>query len=453
VKEGKEFQRYFKTMNRAKFTPRKPSSRSTRQVERHLNLRLLPILVVVLAVLYILTGFRGWLVFTIGTAGAWLMALVWIYSMEHNLWIERKIHLAWSTAGESVPEEIRLTNHGWLPALWVEITDESSSIETPLRIVSDVPQRSSRNRHLNHLFKQRGLYTLGPTRLRCGDPLGIYTLTMNDQHSSTILVTPPVLPLSRLKIPTGGISGDERHRGGYIERNISDGGLRNYVPGDSLKHIHWRASAHFDSLIVRQLETATTRDWWIVVDLENTAQAGSGENSTLELCIVLAASLAMRGLKELRKVGLAMAGSQFVWLEPRSDPAQGWRILRSLAVAQAGQQSLSDMLMQGRLGKAAMAILITPSTNTDWVATANRQRNGVGIMSLLVDPVDFGGLVDQSKVISALAHSRIPYVHMPGSLLEEAYTLPAHGTRRQIAAGGMGKRYLQQGRQSWQNMV
>lgn len=100
-----------------------------------------------------------------------------------------------------------------------------------------------------------------------------------------------------------------------------------------------------------------------------------------------------------------------------------------------------------------MAILITPSTNTDWVATANRQRNGVGIMSLLVDPVDFGGLVDQSKVISALAHSRIPYVHMPGSLLEEAYTLPAHGTRRQIAAGGMGKRYLQQGRQSWQNMV
>jgi hypothetical protein len=158
VKEGKEFQGYFKTMNRAKFTPRKPSSRSTRQVERHLNLRLLPILVVVLAVLYILTGFRGWLVFTIGTAGAWLMALVWIYSMEHNLWIERKIHLAWSTAGESVPEEIRLTNHGWLPALWVEITDESSSIETPLRIVSDVPQRSSRNRHLNHLFKQRPAY-------------------------------------------------------------------------------------------------------------------------------------------------------------------------------------------------------------------------------------------------------------------------------------------------------
>jgi uncharacterized protein (DUF58 family) len=439
-------------MNRTKFSPRKTSSRSTRHIERQLNLRLLPILVGVLAVLYILTGFRGWLIFTIGTAGAWLMAFVWIYSLERNLWIDRKIHHAWSTVGESVPEEVKLTNHGWLPALWVEITDESSSIETPLRIVSDVGQRTSRNRHLNHLFKRRGLYTLGPTRLRCGDPFGIYTLTMFDQHASTILVTPPVLSLSRLKIPSGGISGDERHRGGYIERNISDVGLRNYVSGDSLKYIHWRASAHFDSLVVRQLETATTRDWWIVVDLESSAQAGSGENSTLELCIVLAASLAMRGLKELRRVGLSMAGSQFVWLDPGSDPAQGWRILRYLAVAQVGHQSLSDLLMQGRFGQAGTTILITPSTDPVWVATAERHRNRAGIMSLLVNPADFGGLINQSKVISALAHSRIPYASMPRSLLEEAYSISAQGTRRRIAAGGMGKRYLQRGRQSWQSM-
>ncbi len=439
-------------MNRAKLSPRKPSSRLDRRVERHLNLRLLPILVGVLAILYLLTGFRGWLVFTIGTAGAWLTAFVWIYSLERNLWIERKIHIAWSTVGESVPEEVKLTNHGWLPALWVEITDESSSIETPLRIVSDVAQHTSRNRHLNHLFKRRGLYTLGPTRLRCGDPFGIYTLTMNDQHASTILVTPPVLTLSRLKIPTGGVAGDERHRGGYIERNISDVGLRNYVPGDSLKHIHWRASAHFDSLIVRRLETAKTRDWWIVVDLENSAQAGSGENSTLELCIVLAASLAMRGLKELRKVGLAMAGSQFVRLEPRSDLAQGWRIMHSLAVAEAGHQTLSDLLLQGRFGQASTTILITPSTNPAWVATADRHRNEAGIMSLLVDPTDFGNPADQSKVISALAHNRIPYARMPGSLLEEAYTISAQGSRRRISASRMGKRYLQQGRQSWQNM-
>jgi uncharacterized protein (DUF58 family) len=219
-----------------------------------------------------------------------------------------------------------------------------------------------------------------------------------------------------------------------------------------LKHIHWRASAHFDSLIVRQLETATTRDWWIVVDLEEAAQAGTGENSSLELCIVLAASLALRGLREYRKVGLTMAGSQYVRLEPAAEQAQGWRILRSLALAQAGHRSLVDLLIQIRLGQAATTILITPSTSPVWVATAERHRNGAGLMALLVDPTDFGSLEDQGKIISALAHSRIPYAHMPGSLLAEAYSTSTQSARRRISASGMGKQYQRQRRPSWQSM-
>jgi len=435
-----------------KFLNEKDSKKSLRQVERHLNLRLLPIWIGVLAILYILTGFRGWLVFFLGTAGALMIALIWIHSMERNLWIKRKIHLAWVTVGESIPEEVKLINRGWLPAIWVEITDESASLESPLRMVSDVAHHSSRNRHLNHLFKWRGLYTLGPTQLRCGDPFGIYTLTLNNQHTRTILVTPPILPLSLLKIPTGGWSGDERHRRGYIERNISDAGLRNYVAGDSLKRIHWRASAHFDTLIVRQLEIATTRDWLIFVDLDSSAQAGMGEHSTLELSIVLAASLAVRGLREHRKVGLVLAGPQFVWLEPSADPAQAWRILRALAVAQAGNRSLADLFIQSRFTQAATAILISSSTNPAWVAAAERHYKGGSMVALLVDPTDFGNPVDQSKVTSALAHNRIPTIRMPGSLLEDAYSTSDRGNRRRITGGETGKRYLEQGRQAWQSM-
>ncbi len=431
---------------------RKHPDKSEQPAEYHLNQWLLPILMLIVVILYILTGYRGWLVFFIGIAGVLLIAAVWIRSMKRNLSIERRIHLAWAMAGESVPEQLRLINKGWLPAIWVEIIDASTELDTPIRMVSDVAQRSSRTRHLSHLFKRRGVYTLGPTRLRSADPFGIFTLTLYDRETSTILVTPPVLPLTQLKIPTGGISGDERYRRGYIERNVSDVGLRNYVAGDSLKHIHWRASAHFDDLIVRQLETATTRDWWIVVDLESTIQAGTGDNSTLELCIILAASLALRGLRERRRVGLAMAGSQFVWLEPGSDSAQGWRILRSLAVAQAGNRSLADVLMEGRLGQATTTILVTPSTDPAWVAAAGRQRKGGGVLSLLVDPTDFGSPAGQSKIISALAQSRIPYARMPGSLLEEAYSTSAQGVRRQISASGLGKRTLQQGSQNWQSM-
>jgi uncharacterized protein (DUF58 family) len=435
-----------------KLISKKTSEKSVRQVERQLNLRIFPILIVILAILYLLTSFRGWLVFFIGTAGAWLIAWLWIHSLERNLSIDRKINYAWATVGESVPEQVRLINHGWLPAIWVEMTDDSASLESPLRMVSDVAAHSSRNRNLSHLFRRRGLYTLGPTHLRCGDPFGIYTLSLTDQHASTILVTPPVLPLSRLRIPSGGWSGDERMRRGYVERNISDAGLRNYVAGDSLRRIHWHASAHFDSLIVRQLEAASSRDWWIFVDLDNTVQAGIGQQSTLELSIVLAASLAVRGLKEYRRVGMVLAGPKYTCLEPGSGQSQGWRIMRSLAIATAGEHSLADLIQQSHFANAATAILITPSTSTAWVAAADRNRKGGNIMALLVDPTDFASPVDQRKVITSLARSRIPYARMPGSLLEQAYSAGNRAESKRIKGAETLRRYLQQGRQVWQSM-
>jgi uncharacterized protein (DUF58 family) len=432
--------------------PKKTSKNPAGQAKWRLNLRLLPFLVVILVFLYFLTGFKGWLIFFIGTAGAWLIAWLWILSMERNLWIERKIHLAWATAGESVPEQVTLVNQGWLPALWVEITDQSALLESPLRMVSDVGLHSTRRRNLSHLFKRRGVYTLGPTILRCGDPFGIYTLTMHDQHASTILVTPPILPLIHLKIPSGGWSGDERYRRGYVERNISDTGLRNYVAGDSLRRIHWRASAHFDTLIVRQQEAATSRDWFIYVDLDRDAQAGIGDHSTLELSIVVAASLALRGLREYRRVGLVLAGPNYTSLEPSADASQGWRILRALAMAETGRHSLADLIQQGQLTHAATSILITPSVNPSWVAIAVRRFEGRNTMALLADPTDFGSPVGMNSIISALVHNRIPYSRLPGSLLEEAYMAASRAGRRRIRGEETLNQYPQQGRQAWQSM-
>jgi uncharacterized protein (DUF58 family) len=425
---------------------------SGQQAKLHLNLPLLPILAVILGVLYILTNFRGWLIFFIGTGGAWLIAWIWVRSLRKNLNIERKVNLAWATVGESVPEQVKLTNNSWLPAVWVEITDDSPTLHSPLRMVSDVAHHAYRARNLNHLFKRRGLYTLGPTHLRSGDPFGIYTVSMDNPHTSTILITPPVLPLTQLKIPTGGWMGDERYRRGFIERNISPAGLRNYVPGDSLRRIHWRASAHFDTLIVRQLESATRRDWWIFVDLNQADQAGEGEHSTLELSIVVAASLALRGLREYRKVGLVLAGPQFIWLEPSADALQRWRILRALAMAQAGNYPLQDLLMQKPVGHAGTAIVVTSSSNSAWVATADRQRKGGTSMAILVDPADFGSQVNQSRVISVLSQNRIPYVHIRGSLLDEAYSASNLALRRRINFAEAGKRYIQQERPYWQSM-
>ena len=423
-----------------------------RRTERRLNTPLLPISAAVFGVLYVLAGYRGWLVFLIGLGGVWLLAAWWVYSLERALTVKRSIHLGWASVGDSVPEQLEVTNKGRFPAIWLEIVDESDTLLEPLRLVTDVERHATRRRNPVHRFKRRGLYTLGPTRLRTGDPFGIYTLTVRDQHASTIMVTPPQLSLAELRISAGGWAGDRKRRRGALVREISDAGIRDYMPGDSLKRIHWQASAHHDSLVVRQMEAANAEDWWIFVDLDAAVQSGVGQDSTLELSIVLAASLATRGLKEHRRVGMALVGPRLSWLEPRADLAHRWRILRALAMADAGKRSLADLLPMGRPSQTASLIVITPTTNPGWVSALDPRHRSGSTTVLLVDPTDFGSGLDQSNVASALARSRIPYTRVPASLLQEAYSSSSRARSARMPGIDAGRRYLQTTEAAWQSM-
>ena len=389
--------------------------------ERQLKAKLLPVMVGFLGVLYILTGYRGWLVFLIGMVGVWLIAIIWVFALQRGLSIERRIHLPWAQVGDSVPEEIILKNMSRLPALWVEIVDESESLADPVRLVTDIEARTSRRRHPIHQFKRRGLYNLGPTRLQTGDPFGIYCLTLRDSQSNSILITPPQIALPWLHIAPASRAGDRQLRHQALEREISDTGVREYAPGDSLRRIHWRVSAHFDAMIVRQLESTKSGDWQILVDMEASAQNGTENKTTLELSIVIAASLVGCGLREHHRVGLAFVGPELVWLEPRTGPAHMWRMLRSLSMAGPGDHSLAQLLSLKHPGQNVRLIVITPTIDTSWVAVAGSGLKGGGLTTLLVDPRDFGGRTDQNLVTTELTRRGIPFARMPGELLAKAY--------------------------------
>jgi uncharacterized protein (DUF58 family) len=410
--------------------------------ELRLNAPLVPVLAGVFALLYGITGYRGWLVFLVGTGGAWLLAYIWVHSLRKALQLERKVHLAWAQVGDSVPEELTVSNRSRMPAVWLEIADISEAVETPLRLVADVEAQGSLRRHPVHAFKRRGLYRLGPTRLRTGDPFGIYRLSLVDAHSSSVLVTPPQVNLSHLPIASGGWAGDRERQRRALERHLSQAGVRKYLPGDSLRRIHWPATAHSDSLIVRPLESAASGDWWLFVDLDAAAQAGSGLHSTLELSIVLAASLIRRGLAEHRRVGLTMAGPGLVRLEPHSDPAHTWQLMRALAMAETGNHPLPALLALGQPAQTASLIVITAATDPGWTAGIGRHNRGGSTTALLVDPRDFGGSQGQEGIIQALTQRRIPFQRMPGSLLEAAYA-PLQVERR---------RYLEEGRAAWHSL-
>jgi len=91
--------------------------------------------------------------------------------------------------------------------------------------------------------RQRGYYPIGPLRLSSGNLLDAGGRAYAETGVSYLTVYPRVLSLEELGIPSRSPFGTIR-RAGAIHRDQSRvAGVRQYRPGDSMRHINWKASA------------------------------------------------------------------------------------------------------------------------------------------------------------------------------------------------------------------
>jgi len=280
---------------------------------------------------------------------------------------------------------------------------------------------------------RRGLYTLGPTSLRTGDPLGLYTVRLHYPETAFLMVMPPIVPLPGIEIAPGGRAGEGRRlRPSALERTVSAAGARDYQPDDNPKWIHWPTSAHHEALFVRLFDSTPASDWWIFLDLEQRVQVGQGWDSTEEHGVLLAASLADRGLRAGHAVGLVAHGQDLVWLPPQYAQGQRIEILRALALVTAGERPLGDLLARAHpaFRRGASLVIITPAVDGEWIAPLLPLLKGsVAPTVLLLDPASFGGSGDVGRVQAPLADLGVaPYVVTP-DLLDRPEARP--GTRGQ----------------------
>ncbi len=324
--------------------------------------------------------------------GLWLLSYIWARALQRNLSLRRAMRYGWAQVGDRLEEQFVVCNGSLLPATWVEISDGSTLPGYSVRRATGVDGRGQNEWTTEGVCSRRGVFVLGNTKLASGDPLGVYRVEITQPESVTLSVMPPIIPLPFSQIAAGGWQGEGRSRPHATERTPSAEGVRPYAPGDSLRLMHWPTTARTGEPYVRILEGAPASDWWIALDLESRVQAGDEAESTAELGIIVAASLAERGLRAHRAVGLVAAGEQPVWIRPEAGKKQRWKIMRALATAQTGDKSLAALLegLGPSLGGEASLILITPSTDEDWVTALRRLAwRGAAATAMLMDPGTF----------------------------------------------------------------
>jgi len=256
-------------------------------------------------------------------------------------------------------------------------------------------------------------------------------------------VMPAVVPLPAIEIAPAGRAGEGRRaRPDPIERTVSTNGVRQYLPGDPKRWIHWSLSLHHQQLYVRTFESTPTSDWWIFLDLDKTVQIGEGSNSTEEHAVILAASLADRGLREGHAVGLAAAGEELVWLRPENTSEQRMDILRSLALVKSGNTHLAQLLQSARpdLHRGFSLILITPSMDLRWLEPLSRLVRGRLIPTvLLFDPASYGAAGEIKSIQSMLTSLGITPFVIRRDLLDRPEARPGHEGEWEWRVTGLGR--------------
>jgi uncharacterized protein (DUF58 family) len=412
-------------------------------VEIKLNSYAWPILTGLVFVLQILCPDRVWTVVLIGLGGTWLIAALWARSLARNLHFEREIRFGWAQVGDHLQERFTLVNSGWAPALWAEIQDHSNLPDYRTSHVTSIGNYASRQWRTEGICTRRGLYMLGPTDLRTSDPFGIYSIRIHKPDSTVQMVMPPVVPLPFIEIAPGGRVGEgKRPRREAIETMVSSEGVREHLPGEALKAVHWPTSARKESLYVRQFEHASTSDWWIFLDLQAQVQIGEGYDSTEEHGVILAASLVDRGLHQGRAVGLVVCGHELVWLPPQRSSTQRIDILRALATVSSGTVSLEALLASQRqaLRRGASLVVITPDVNTGWVKPlVHLAQYGVVPTVLMLDPDSFGGQTTSTPVIDLLADYGIQHSLITRDLINRPERRPGTQGQWEWRILGLGK--------------
>ena len=184
--------------------------------------------------------------------------------------------------------------------------------------------------------------------------------------------------------------------------------------------------------MVKTFELDPTSDIWVIADLEERVSAGSGDDSTEEYTVTIAASIARHYISANRSVGLISFGEQYDLVEAERGQQQLSRILESLAVAKAkGEAPLGNLLLeeQRRFGRHTTLVIVTASTDDLWLsALQSLSQRGVRVAVVLIDPTTFGGAESPLVMFGELTASNIlTYVVGLGDDLSLALSTTAVG--------------------------
>ncbi len=367
----------------------------------------------------ILVALAGVLILSLGAVPEIWRLLAFRGVRFERVFMPQRVHF-----GGETTVAYRVENRKWLPIPWLEIEDElTTEIDIPTarlypsyKAVRQIFlfsmalwgwQRVTRTYRMAPLA--RGVWTFGPAYLRAGDPFGFLENERkipNGPAAQRLMVLPLVAPLARFGLPSRQPFGDIVTRRMMLEDPSQVIGARDYQPGDSIRRVHWKATARATTLQSRVFARATSYTLAIFLDIRTALSPAEGISTPLfELGIAAAASIAMWAARHDQAVGLFSNGlpqssgdadleslaamHAFMRVPPSQHPEQLMRVQSALARMQPYFGTTMARALRREqaalpLGATIVFITAAKAVQPQTIALLERmQRNGFIVAVLL----------------------------------------------------------------------
>ncbi|HXA43103.1 MAG TPA: DUF58 domain-containing protein [Candidatus Solibacter sp.] len=344
-------------------------------VERNVGVTLSGLAVVFLAV-------AGWLLaHALGGRSMYLVAYCLLVMLAVSVFIARRRRPVAATrselarrarVGQTLDVNLLLSSESRIATFRLEEKMHPHLGPTVIVPVASIAPGEPVEHHYSFTPRLRGVYHIGPLTAEFSDPLGLAKRHQQLIGEAEIIVHPNVeevldRPLTRafedppLRPPNS--------------RAWPEGfefyGMRDYVRGDDLRRVVWRAFARTGKLLVREFEQGISDRIAVVVDTDADWHSPGVPSDTFETAVRVAASVGVRHIKDGFNVRLLCnygdLGTSF------RGPRARLQYMDQMARLELRKEPLSaalEMLVRGNR-RDYHVVLVTPRFDAESAARAN----------------------------------------------------------------------------------
>tara|TARA_Y100001968_G_C19392684_1_gene736501 strand:- start:257 stop:1501 length:1245 start_codon:yes stop_codon:yes gene_type:complete len=180
----------------------------------------------------------------------------------------------------------------------------------------------------------RGHYHLGPVKMRVKDAFDLFYNEKIEESVHSFSVFPQIEVLEEQVIT----SRAPKLLSGAMPLNVIGAGtefysLREFVPGDSLRSVNWKALAKKGKMMVNETVREDVMDVILLIDAREVSAVGGGKDTPLEMSCRAAATYAKQLLDERNNVALMVYGDSIERVDLDRGEHHLFKILTALSSA------------------------------------------------------------------------------------------------------------------------